>query len=293
MATVTSERAAWLAERNTILGASESPSICGVGYESPYAVWARKCGLVPSDEEESELLEAGTLLQPAIIALARRRTGLDIREAPLEIRRGVVPYVGCTLDAYYHDDEGLLVPVECKNVGLYNAGQWKDDLPPIRVNVQVQHQMYVAEAPRALVLGLIGGNRLVVREVPRDEGFIRVLLGVLRHFWGHVERKDPPPVDGSESTAETLAKLYDRETGDEVELPDEAAVWDRERLEAIEAEKAAKGRRAAAENALKAAIGSAAAGRLPGGGVYRWRTIERAGYTCQATSYRQLTRSAK
>lgn len=288
------DRPSWLAARNRIIGASESPSICGVGYESAYSVWARKCGLVTAEETESELLEAGNVLQPAIIELARRRTGLDIIGEDHTIRLSDdVPYIGCTLDAYYLEDSQV-IPVECKNIGLYNASEWRDDLPPVRVNVQAQHQMFVTKAPKALVLGLIGGNRLVVKEVQRDEAFLGVLLLVLEKFWSHVERQEPPEVDGSNSTAETLSKLYGREVeGEEVDLPEEAAVWDRERLEAHEAEKTAKARKQAAENAIKAAIGTAACGRLPGGGKYIWKTIERAGYECPATSYRQLTRSKK
>jgi predicted phage-related endonuclease len=116
-----------------------------------------------------------------------------------------------------------------------------------------------------------------------------------RAFWDLVESRTPPPVDGSEQTAEALKRLYAADDGSSVTLPAEAAQWDDALQTAKAAIKSAEETKRAIENQIKAAIGDATFGELPGGGRYKWGTIERNEPAREARiiTYRQLRRLKK
>lgn len=289
-------RESWLAERRTLIGASDAASILGVGYQSPFAVWAEKTGAVECDDRDAtEAMECGLALQPGILSLLRRRSGLDvIAEPDWSLRRHpYLSWLGCSLDAYVDDDEAGMGVVEAKNVGGYNASEWKDSEPPLRFNVQVQCQMAVTGATWAIVVGLIGGNRLVWHTVARDDTFIDRMVRALGEFWALVESRTPPPVDGSEHTARVLARMFPRDDGSVVSLPDEAREWD-SALVALKAQRSAIDKNVTLlENQIKAALGEASEGLLPDGGRYTYRAQTRKEYVCPESTFRVLRRSSK
>lgn len=288
-------RESWLSERRTFIGASDAPSILGVGYETPFAVWARKTGALPPDESENELLECGLVLQPAIIELLRRRSGYQVVEEPAwTVRRHPhISWLGCSLDAFIDDAEAGIGVVEAKNVGSYNAADWKDQEPPLRYNVQVQAQMAVTGATWAIVVGLIGGNRLVWHTVPRDDTFIDRMVRALGEFWELVESGTPPPVDGSEYTARVLARIFPVDNGSIVRLPDESRDWD-SALVGLKAQRSVIDKNIGLlENQFKAALGESSEGLLPDGGRYTWKEQTRKEYVCPESKFRVLRRAAK
>jgi predicted phage-related endonuclease len=140
---------------------------------------------------------------------------------------------------------------------------------------------------------LLGGNRLVWRRIERNEGFISALSTQLAVFWRHVEHRKPPPIDGSKATREALKRLYPHDTGEEIGLPLEADMWDRGLANANTDVAAATERRDEAANKIKAAIGTASIGVLPGGDRYTYREAHRKAYDVDATSFRVLRREKK
>ncbi len=276
-------REEWLADRPNRIGASESPGILGAGYagESAFNTYVKK--VEPTldeviDATERERREVGLEQEPTIRRLFTKRTGMEVHYDDPERPRVYVsddrPHLGTTLDGRVYDNDGL-APLEVKNVGEYVACDWDNDSVPLRVLIQVQHQMYVTKTERAYVAALLGGNRFVSKPVERDQRFIDAMLPVLDDFWDHVQRKEPPAVDGSKATAAALMRLYRFDSGEENTLPAEASEWDEDVVAAKSAIKAAESMRREAENKIKAAIGDATFGVLPHGGRYSWKTSER------------------
>lgn len=285
----------WLGERLTMIGASESPALFYEGYknESPWTLYQRKIGELPShDDDDNEALEWGREIQPVVLKMFTKRTGIAVEDlGPFTIQRHPeLPFIGATLDGLAYVD-GLKAVVEAKNVGQYRAAEWADDLPPLRVQVQVQHQILAAGADLGFSAACVGGNKLQWRRIERNERFQATLIKVLSDFWQCVLTRTPPPVDGSLATAKAIAALYPRDDGATAVLPPEAADWDRELCEAKETIKKAEAVKVAAENKLKAAIGEASFGEVTGGCRYSWKTQERAEYVCKATSFRVLRRT--
>jgi putative phage-type endonuclease len=284
----------WLGERLSMIGASESPALFYEGYknESPYTLYKRKIGELPSQsDEENEALEWGREIQPVVLKMFTKRTGIEVEDlGPFTIQRHPnLPFIGATLDGLAYVD-GRKAVVEAKNVGQYRAAEWADDLPPLRVQVQVAHQMLAAGADLGFTAACIGGNKLVWQRIERNEKFEATLIQVLTDFWRCVETRTPPPVDGSIATAKALAALYPKDDGGTAVLPAEAAEWDKLLTDAKEQIKELEAIKVAAENKLKAAIGDNSFGEVGGECRYSWKWQERSEHIVKASSFRVLRR---
>lgn len=291
-----SDRGRWLRSRAEGIGASESAAILGLSpFISAYALWAKKTGLVQDDEEETELQRWGNILEPAICEEYAEQTGRRIIDhGRYAVRRSeTCPVMLCTLDREVHaDDKPGPGCMEAKNVGAYRDDEWIEG-PPIYYQVQVQHQMEVCGWQWASMAVLIGGNKFRWVDVERNDKFIDVLRRKCVEFWHLVETRTAPDVDGSDSTAETLRRLFPQDTGETIALPGESMGWDDQIREANEVIRAAMGRKEEAQNRIKAAMGVAAYGVLPGGGRWSLITTTRKGYEVQETQVRTLRRLKK
>lgn len=280
-------REQWLSERRSGIGASETPSILGCGFETAAEVWARKLGLAESPEE-TERMEIGTALQPALIRLAAKRLALPVVEEPdFVVRRHPDrPYVLASLDAVVRDADGE-APLDVKNVDRMNAAEWEHE-PPLGYTVQIQQQCYVTGASHGYLFALIGGNRTVWHRVERNERFIAAMLSKLAEFWRLVETRTPPPCDDAHDQARVLSVLYPRDAGTAIALPDEAATLIDERAEIAGRIKELEAAKCERENELKAMLGDNAFGRLSDGRWVSWRTQRRAEYVVAASEFRVL-----
>jgi putative phage-type endonuclease len=272
---VCTNREDWLQARRRSIGASESAAIFGLGYssQSPLTVWASKV-YGEDDFQETARMKIGKLIEPALRTIFADQNGIDC-ESPGEFsiyRHPDLPYMGATLDGLaVHPDYGP-VPVEMKNVDFFNRAEWEAGTGPLKYQIQVQHQLAVTGASHAYLFGLIGGNSPVSILVERNERFINeTLLPKLESFWGYVTRQEMPPVDGSEATAKLLKTIWPRDNGVAVMLPAESVEWDRELVAIKQTIKDAEARKTLLENQIKAAIGEATFGEIPGGGRYRWK----------------------
>lgn len=284
-------REEWLANRRGGIGASDVAAILGVNpYRSAFQVWAEKTGNVePDDLSDNEAVEFGIRLEAPIAQAYADRSGRQVAMWPqYQIAKHLEhDWLRCTPDATQHDDvrgDGL---VQIKTTAAWNAKDWEDG-PPLHYQCQVQAELAVMNADWATLVVLIGGNRLRYFEVERNQRFVDAMIPKLAEFWAAVTTNQPPEVDGSVGTAKVLAKLFPDDSGEVVELPDEAAEW-ADTLETAKATiKEMEALKTDAENHLKAAIGNAAIGLLPDGSKYSWKTQHRKGYVVEPTSFRVL-----
>ena len=77
----------WLALRKEGIGGSDAGAICGIGYRTPYQVWAEKVNPVVLEEEEPEYMRWGKLLEDPVRAefsrADRYRGPQDDQDGPL------------------------------------------------------------------------------------------------------------------------------------------------------------------------------------------------------------------
>jgi len=320
------DRAQWLGARSTGIGSSDAPVILGLSkWKSPLTLYYEKRGMRQPSPGEVEFVEWGMALEPAIIAGYERVTHRAVGPATALLepqdhhdvigparfvlaRDGALPFLVASPDATVlpidqltpvADDgfERVQPPVfykpgvlEVKNVDISKGRLWEETQePPIEYTVQVQHQLMVTGAEWASIAALVGGNRFMWADIKRDDELIAMLRKLEIEFWERCLNGNPPPVDGSESTKELLGRLYPKDTGEVVELPAEAAQWDKDMRLASALAKEAKALKGAASNQLKAALGGATVGVLEGV-TYSWRHQTRRAHQVRESEFRVLRR---
>lgn len=197
------DRNEWLRVRRAGLGGSDCSAVMGMNrLASPYTVWEDKTGRAP-ERPETEAMRWGVLLEPAIRAEAAARLNLTFT-LPGTLRSRLRPWQQYNPDGLASDG-GL---IECKNTSAWMSTDWNGQVPD-HAELQVQHGMSVTGATHAWVAGLIGGNRLEVMRVDRDDELIEIINTEEDWFWRQCVLTDtPPPMDPSEATRDALQRRF-------------------------------------------------------------------------------------
>jgi putative phage-type endonuclease len=280
-------RERWLKERRKGIGGSDAAAVAGVDkYSSPREVYLDKIGALP-ERAETPRMRHGKRLEGVIASLFAEEMGLRIRRCGL-LRNTEHPWLQCTPDRLVFDERGPGL-VEIKNTSQYRAHEWDDDQVADAAEIQLQHSFLVTGLQHGYGVALIGGGELAIRRVERDPRLIGHLMDIEADFWDRVQRRDPPPVDGSDACRRLLNELWKAQVGLAKSIsPTE---YRRLRAEAEDAKaqiKEARLREQAAENRIKELLGEADTGLVNGEPVVTWRQINRAEYSVPAASYRQL-----
>lgn len=301
------EREAWLEARRGGIGSSDAAVILGISkWKSPLQLFAEKAGLADITEDEKDYLTWGHRLEPVIADAYEDETGRTTHDpGDYDVQRhGNAPWMIATIDrlvvavpadsphrppTIVADAPGVL---ELKTTNAFRREEWKDE-PPLAYQVQLQHQLAVTGHLWGSIAVLIGGQSFLWTDIPRNDAFIERLMQAEEKFWQRVIKRDAPEPDASRSSTKILEALYPRETEPAVDLPIEAVDWDRDRAHAMDVIKTYEAVKTEAENRIRAAIGTHAAGILPSGARYTWKASSRAGYTVAPTNIRTLRRSAQ
>lgn len=298
-------RAQWLNQRAKGIGASESAAILGVSpWKSSLQLFYEKKGIEPGSKGEQFARRLGLEMEGPIARLygeeVPTRKVLRAPDGQFDLQtHKTLPYMVATLDGrvvIMPEDamvgmRGQQAVLEIKTAAITKAAVWQDE-PPIDYQVQVQHQLAVTGLDWGVLVALVGGVSLRYADIKRDQEFINLLEAAVIEWWRRFELNDPPPPDGTEATKDFLRRLYPSTVPESVTLPPEALEWD-DKLQRAKADMdEAKSRKLEAENNLKVMLGENVAGILPNGVIYTWKTIPRAGYTVQPTTYRDFRRKA-
>lgn len=262
----------WLAWRRRGIGGSDAAAIAGLNpWKSPVAVWLEKTGQI-EPEEPGEAAYWGTVLEDLIAREFAARTGCKVRRRNAILQHSRYPFMLANLDREVRDPERGRGILEVKTAGERRTHEWEQGVPEYYL-IQVQHYLAVTGYQFAYVAVLIGGQRYLHRLVERDEEIIRYLVQIEADFWRLVETRTPPPMDGSDASAELIARLYPESRPEKIRLPADAEALIAEYEQAKAEEKAAAARAEAAANKLKMLLGEAEEG-LVGERRVIWRTIE-------------------
>ena len=289
-------REEWLEQRRIGIGGSDVSAILGLNaYKSPMSVYLDKIGESPLEDTTSEAAFWGTQLEDVIARHYAEKNGVKIRRNNHILIHPEYPWMIANIDREAHSDTRGRYGVEVKTVGLRNAHLWDDDDVPVPYVLQMQHYMAVTGWDFFVCPALIGGQRYIEREIPRDESIISRLIEEEGKFWDMVQRRIPPAWDGSQEASRILSSLYPKaEPGKQIELP--PSVMDsilahqeldlrvksvKEVLRDLEKQKRAH------EQEIGAIMGDAETG-LIGGMEVSYKTVERKEYVVGATSYRTL-----
>ncbi len=123
-----------------------------------------------------------------------KRMGFKIQMLNRTFRSKEWPIAHGHLDAKIVGKPWLL---EIKTTSEFNAKAWgrefTDEIPP-SYYYQILHYLYVSGYEKAFCAVLIGGNRMRIYEIPRNETRIKELIIAEKKFWyDYVEKGETPP----------------------------------------------------------------------------------------------------
>lgn len=285
--TIYPDRASWLAGRQNTIGASDVAVIMGVNrFKSAYTLYQEKSGAVDGFSGNIAT-RVGLALEKLIAQFYCEETGVDPFDAGdyTVFAHPDMPYFGCTPDRLILRkgdtltalvDCEILKAVELKSMGEYAARKHADE-PPLEYEVQTQAQMACLECESADLAVLIGNRSFGVFPQERNDRFIKVMLSAISEFWDRVQNEDPPPVDSSDSTYETIKAMHPDDNGRIIQLP-EKAVFASIALDEIKGQiKQLEEQEQAAKVIILDAMGDATFGDLGDGTFRSWKTQTRKG----------------
>lgn len=257
------------------LTASEVAAACGVDpYRSPVQLWLEKTGRV-EHEGAGEAAHWESLLEPVIAAQLDFPTITDKQRFTDPDRDWLSgePDGFCRPPTY---SNGASWPdvLEIKTAGFRAGRAWQEGDVPAHYVAQVQTYMHLTDRSEAVVVCLVGGQKLHTVYMARDDELIGLLLVGADIFHERVQSDTPPAPDGSKATEDVLKRLYPIATQGVVSLTVEDAATV-EKLQGLKrARKAIDTQIAEAEQVLQFRLGEAAVGMYEGRALVRWPTIK-------------------
>lgn len=287
----------WRAVRRGGITATDLPKILGISqYGNALSVWGHKRGEL-EDDEAGEAAQWGLILEdPVAVEWARRR---DSGVRPIGVMANVEhPWRRASLDRLVvpcPDGDGpCALQVKTTSWGAWPT--WRDEIPDT-VLAQVMWEMVVSGFRHEHVAALIGGQKLVEHRVDYDPTLAEFLITAASHVWGCVESGEPPYAEPSALQRRVLDALHPERRGMAVapRVTVEALLSERDELshelaQHNAAAKKTKSRVEALDSQLVELLGDAEALAIEGEDdpVVTYRLINRAAYTVNAQSYRQI-----
>jgi predicted phage-related endonuclease len=227
-------RKQWLDIRKLHIGGSESATLLGHGmFDSMFSMYMDKTGQKPDDFSDSTRMQWGRRLEYSI----RDGIAQDLQYDPDDCLYMEDTYLwangparlGSTPDAILAYPSYKVIEAlgevagpgvfEIKNTdSLVHKQKWVDDEPPIQYIVQLQHYMAVTGYEWGVLGALVGGNTPYVYFYRRHEPTIEAIKAASVEFWQRVEDGNPPPIDDSLATENTIKAAYPRDNGLEADL---------------------------------------------------------------------------
>lgn len=264
--------AEWLELRRQGIGGSDASVVCGLNrYKSAVELWMEKTGQMPI-QPSGEAAYWGTQLESVVRNEFTLRTGIAVEHRSELLQKSDHPFMIANVDGVCEvPDKGACI-FEAKTATAYKAQEWINAVPD-EYQLQVQHYLAVTDCVGAFVAVLIGGNTFRWHFIDRDDELISMIVRLEQNFWEHVKTGTPPPIDGTEASAQLLAERFaDSAPNSQIQLPPDAAdllaAYDEacEQLEIISEDKRK------AENRLKEMLGTNETGTFKDR-IVSWKSV--------------------
>lgn len=221
----------WYELRRLGWGGSDAAALVGLSPyrdQTAYAKWVEKVTEGPganarfADGEVPEYIQWGHILEEPIREEFSRRTELEVIRFPQMVRSIKYPFMLANVD-------GLILEGTDNITGIYEGKtsrrDWVEDgevVIPIQYRIQGFHYMAVLELDVVHFACLVGGQKLVVVELERNDQLIEDLIAIEEHMWSKVVEGVPPAVEAADVSV--LRKHWTPVTGKTVELTAELAL---------------------------------------------------------------------
>lgn len=199
------------ADRENFIGGSDAGTILGINpWKSAYTLWAEKTGKIEQpDLSDNEAVWWGNYDEEGVAKRFTEKTGKKVKRSLMSYGIEEYPYLRGHIDRLLIGEKAGL---ECKTTSSFNKTDFDNGQIPPAHYAQCQFYMLVTGFKHWYYAVKRDNREFFIQDVDRNEEFIESMLNRMTEFWECVQSENPPAVDGSESTADTLARLYGSET---------------------------------------------------------------------------------
>ena len=215
-------REEWLAQRARGLGGSDAGAVMGVNpYKSPYTLWAEKTGIISSHVPDNEAMRFGRDMEDYVARRFCEETGKKVQRSGFSFQSDEHPFMLANIDRKIIGENAAL---ECKTANIFaQEGYLSGQMPP-SYYCQCLHYMAVCGFDVMYLASYIPQKGLHIFAIDRADPAVAADLTALieaeADFWQLVETRTQPAVDGSESTKQTLGKLFSKKSDKVADLVD-------------------------------------------------------------------------
>lgn len=202
----------WHELRRNGIGGSDIATIFNLNpWKSAFSLFLEKKGeLEPPDLSDNESIYFGNIHEDMLRKEFAKRNGYKVQRNNFVLCHDEYDYLRANLDGEIITTEGKGV-LEIKTTSEYMKSEWQGDHVPNAYMLQVQFYLGVTGYSFGFLVCLIGGNKYKQFRIERDEELIQLIFAECHAFWKRLQEDNPPPFDGSKSTADTLARMFPAE----------------------------------------------------------------------------------
>ena len=190
----------WLENRLLDVTSTEVSALYDLNpYKSAFELYNEKKEKLVVNLEDTSRLAWGRRLEKSIAEGCAEDQGWDVEPFDVYISN-TKTRMGSSFDYKITsgDEVGIM---EVKNVdGFIYRSKWEDDgngniKAPPHIELQLQHQMEVANINWGCIVALVGGNQMKVIKRDRDKDIGEMLRVKVHHFWDRIKLSMPPDID--------------------------------------------------------------------------------------------------
>ena len=203
----------WLENRLLDVTSTEVSALFNVNpYQTEFELYNQKKDKVVINIEDNDRMAWGRRLEDSIAQGCAESQGWDVEPFDVYLSNKNTR-MGSSFD-YKIVGQGSLGIMEVKNVdSMVYRTKWVDDgnghieAPP-HIEMQLQHQLHVANVSWGCIAALVGGNtqKLIVRARNKEVG--EMLETKVKEFWERVKSGTAPNIDYLRDSEYMIKKLY-------------------------------------------------------------------------------------
>jgi predicted phage-related endonuclease len=180
-------------QRRAFIGGSDARVIMGEDEDALVRLWREKRGEAePKDLSGNLIVQLGAVTEDLNRRWYEAQTGKVITDVQRRIRHPVLRWMGATLDGRIQDS-GAVFEAKFMLPWAFSA-----EAAAAKYMPQLQHNMWVVAARRAVLSIITGGGRWVEIETHADPLYQHLIVTAERKFWRCVENGEPPRLFGIE-----------------------------------------------------------------------------------------------
>lgn len=205
----------WISLRSKYIGGSDAAAVVGLNpFSSPYSLWAEKTGKTPPFSGNLST-EVGTFLEEFVAKKFEEETGKKVRRCNMSVLNDTYPWAIANIDReIVGENAGLEIKTTSQlNIKKFGSGEY-----PANYYCQMVHYLAVTGKAKWYLAVLIGNREFRWFVVDRDQAEIDALMNAEREFWTHVKDNTPPPVDGTNASADAINSIFPIDTEESVDL---------------------------------------------------------------------------